>query len=110
MAARRAGLAPTGSAARQQRTTLLDQARREGRVQSRRQDGSTFLFQPVTASRSLLDVPGVGSGLRPGELVALIREEREQSGERILAALSRKQVPPARERPASKKRRRRPAA
>ena len=99
----------TYSEARQRLATLLDQAGREGRVQIRRQDGSTFLLQPVTASRSPLDVPGVSSGFRPGELVALVREEREQSGERILAALSdgRQQQP---SRPTSKKpRRRRPA-
>jgi len=96
----------TYSEARQRLATLLDQARREGRVQIRRQDGSTFLLQPVTASRSPLDVPGVSSALRPGELIALVREEREQSGERILAALSSERLRP-RSRPASKKPRRR---
>jgi len=100
----------TYSEARQRLASLLDQARREGGVQIRRQDGSTFLLQPVTASRSPLDVPGVSSALRPGELVALVREEREQSGERVLAALSDgRGQPPSR--PTSKKpRRRRPAA
>ena len=78
----------TYSEARQRLATLLDQARQEGQVQIRPQDGSTFLLQPVKASRSPLDVPGVSSGFRRGELVALVREEREQSGERILAALS----------------------
>jgi uncharacterized protein (DUF362 family) len=97
----------TYSEARQRLATLLDQAGREGRVQIRRQDGSTFLLQPVTASRSPLDVPGVGSTLRPGELVALVREEREQSGERILAALSDSRGQPARPGPAPKKPRRR---
>jgi uncharacterized protein (DUF362 family) len=95
------------SEARQRLATLLDQAGREGRVQIRRQDGSTFLLQPVTASRSPLDVPGVGSALRPGELVALVRAEREQSGERILAALADRRLQPARARPAPKKPRRR---
>jgi hypothetical protein len=78
----------TYSEARQRLATLLDQARQEGQVQIRRQDGSTFVLQPVPASRSPLDVPGVSSALRPGELVALVREERERSGERILAALA----------------------
>lgn len=96
----------TYSEARQRLATLLDQARREGRVQIRRQDGSTFLLQPVTASRSPLDVPGVSGGFLPGELVALVREEREQSGERILAALSNRRMQ-SRSRPASKKPRRR---
>jgi len=97
----------TYSEARQRLATLLDQARREGRVQIRRQDGSTFLLQPVAASRSPLDVPGVSSSLRPGELVALVREERERSGERILSALSDGRLQPAPSRPASKKPRRR---
>jgi len=97
----------TYSEARQQLATLLDQARREGRVQIRRQDGSTFLLQPVTASRSPLDVPGVSSALHPGELVVLIREEREQSGDRVLAALSNRRLQPARPSPAPKKPRRR---
>ena len=96
----------TYSEARQRLATLLDQAGREGRVQIRRQDGSTFLLQPVTASRSPLDVPGVSSGFRPGELVALVREEREQSGERIMAALSSGRLPPQ-SRPAPSKARRR---
>ena len=98
----------TYSEARQRLATLLDQARREGRVQIRRQDGSTFVLQPVVSDRSPLDVPGVRSRFRRGELVALVRAEREQSGERILKALSiikRLQLPRAR--PAAKKPRRR---
>ena len=97
----------TYSEARQRLATLLDQARREGRVQIRRQDGSTFVLQPVVADRSPLDVPGVRSRLRPGELVALVREERERSGERILKALSNKRLQLSRARPAVKKPRRR---
>ncbi|MEK6614067.1 MAG: type II toxin-antitoxin system Phd/YefM family antitoxin [Candidatus Binatota bacterium] len=97
----------TYSEARQRLATLLDQARREGRVQIRRQDGSTFVLQPVVADRSPLDVPGVRSRLRRGELVALVREERERSGERILEALSNKRLQLSRARPAVKKPRRR---
>jgi hypothetical protein len=73
----------TYSEARQRLATLLDQARREGRVQIRRQDGSTFILQPVASSRSPLDVPGVQSTLRSGELVRLIRTERGRAGNRI---------------------------
>jgi len=93
----------TYSEARQRLATLLDQARREGRVQIRRQDGSTFVLQPVVADRSPLDVPGVRSRLRRGELVAMVREEREQSGNRILKALSKRRSQLARARPAVKK-------
>jgi hypothetical protein len=97
----------TYSEARQRLATLLDQARREGRVQIRRQDGSTFVLQPVVSDRSPLDVPGVRSRLRRGELVALVREERERSGERILKALSNKRLQLAQARPAVKRPRRR---
>lgn len=84
----------TYSEARQRLATLLDQARREGRVQIRRQDGSTFVVQPVVSERSPLDVPGVRSRFRRGELVSLVREEREDSGSRAGRALSRKRSRP----------------
>ncbi|HEY5218412.1 MAG TPA: type II toxin-antitoxin system Phd/YefM family antitoxin [Gemmatimonadaceae bacterium] len=77
----------TYSDARQHLATLLDQAQREGRVHIRRQDGSTFILQPVAADRSPLDVPGVRSKLRRGELTALVRSERNRSGKRATATL-----------------------
>ena len=96
----------TYSEARQWLARLLDQARREGQVQIRRQDGSTFLLQPVVSAASPLDVPGVRTRLARGELVALVREERDRSGERILEVLSNKrlQLPRAR-RPSRRPRR-----
>lgn len=89
----------TYSEARQRLATLLDQAGREGKVQIRRQDGSTFVLLPVASTRSPLDVPGVRSTLRPGELVTLIREEREATGTRIVEALSHTRSKPATPRP-----------
>ncbi len=89
----------TYSEARQRLATLLDQARREGKVQIRRQDGSTFVLQPVAPTHSPLDVPGVRTTLRRGELVALIREEREAAGTRIVDELATKREPPAKPRP-----------
>jgi hypothetical protein len=84
----------TYSEARQRLASLLDQAGREGRVQIRRQDGSTFVLQAVVADRSPLDVPGVRSKLRRDELTTLVREERERSGERIVEALSDRRLLP----------------
>ena len=55
-------------------------------MQIRRQDGSVFVLQPVLSERSPLEVRGVRSSLRRGELVALVREERERSGERVLGS------------------------
>jgi hypothetical protein len=80
----------TYSEARQRLAALLDQAQREGHVQIRRQDGSTFVVQPVVSDRSPLDVPGIRGRFRRGELTALVREERARSGERVLEALSDK--------------------
>lgn len=78
----------TYSEARQRLASLLDQAGRDGQVQIRRQDGSTFMLQPVVTKRSPLDVPGVRTTLRRGELVELLRTERERAGTRIVEALS----------------------
>ena len=97
----------TYSEARQRFAHLLDQARREGQVQIRWQDGSTFLRQPVATTRSPLDVPGVSSSLRLGELVDLIRAERAGAGVRLAEALTKRRprkgatkaaTPPARRR------------
>lgn len=73
----------TYSEARQQLASLLDQARRDGEVRIRRQDGSEFVVQPVRSSGSPLDVPGFRANLQPGELVSLLRDERAL-GERRL--------------------------
>ncbi|HEX6808061.1 MAG TPA: type II toxin-antitoxin system Phd/YefM family antitoxin [Gemmatimonadaceae bacterium] len=74
----------TYSEARQQLASLLDEARRNGEVRIRRQDGSEFVVQPVRSSASPLDVPGLRANLRPGELVSLLRDERAL-GERRLS-------------------------
>ena len=76
----------TYSEARQRLAALLEQARREGRVQIRRRNGELFVLQPATPSRSPLDVPGVPANLRPGELTRWIREGREASAKRIFSA------------------------
>jgi len=85
----------TYSEARQRLATLLDQAKREGRAQIRRQDGSTFILQPVTSSDSPLDVPGVRGRLARGELAELIRSERAQSGDRVAETPSDERPQPA---------------
>ena len=97
----------TYSEARQRLAAVLDQARREGCVQIRRQDGSVFVVQPVVPDRSPLDVPGVRSRLRRGELVALVRSERQRSGERILNRLIHKRLPLPQQQQGVKKPRRR---
>jgi hypothetical protein len=92
----------TYSEARQRLARLLDQARREGQVRIRRQDGSTFVLQPVMPTQSPLDVPGVRSRLRSGELVELVRAERARAGEAVLEALSNKRLQRSKARPKSR--------
>src|SRR3990170_5563232 len=76
----------TYSEARQRLAALLEQARREGRVQIRRRNGELFVLQPAKTSGSPLDVPGVRVNLRAGELTRWIREGRDASAERALDA------------------------
>jgi antitoxin (DNA-binding transcriptional repressor) of toxin-antitoxin stability system len=74
----------TYSEARQQFASLLDRARREGRVQIRRRDGQVFVLSPTKSERSPLDVPGVQVRLPRGEMMKWVRGEREGSAERFL--------------------------
>lgn len=92
----------TYSEARQQLASLLDQAGRDGEVQIRRQDGSTFVLRPVRAKRSPLDVPAVASTLRRGELVDVIREARQGKPVRVVKERTRK---PGKDRPARSRKR-----
>ena len=69
----------TYSEARQRLASLLDQSRREGKVQIRRWDGQLFVLQPAVAPGSPLDVPAVKAKLQPGELEELIREGRRSA-------------------------------
>lgn len=95
----------TYSEARQRLASLLDEARRDGEVRIRRQDGSEFVVHPVRSRGSPLDVPGLRANLRPGELVSLLRDERAL-GERRLSLPAARAV---RERaPAKRSRRSRP--
>lgn len=67
----------TFSRARQELSSLLDLARREGGVLIRRRDGQVFEVRPaVQAGRSPLDVPGVNVNLAAGELLAVLAESR----------------------------------
>lgn len=92
----------TYSEARQRLASLLDQSRREGKVQIRRRDGQLFVLQPAAAQGSPLDVPAVKAKLRPGELEGLIREGR-RSADRFW----RDTPPSTRMQPTRPKRRRR---
>ncbi len=59
-------------------SVLLEQARQEGEVRIRREDGQTFVLKPENAKRSALDVKGVDLGISTDEIVEFIREGRKQ--------------------------------
>ncbi len=67
----------TYSEARQKLAEVLRRAQREGAVQIRRRDGTTFTLRPTTQSGSPLDVEGVNGGLSASEIVAFVREGRQ---------------------------------
>jgi hypothetical protein len=72
----------TYSEARQQLASLLEQARREGAVRIRRQDGQSFVLTPEQPSGSPLDVEGLDLDLTTDEIVAFVREGRRDPGSR----------------------------
>ena len=69
----------TYSEARQKLAQLLDEAREFGKVLIRRRDGSVFSLAPEPLARSPFDVAGIETGITSDEIVAFVREGREQS-------------------------------
>ena len=68
----------TFSEARQKLSSVLEQARTQGKVLIKRKDGSTFIVKPVSSNRSPLDVAGVNLNLSAKEIVDIVREIRER--------------------------------
>ncbi|MBI4483501.1 MAG: type II toxin-antitoxin system Phd/YefM family antitoxin [Acidobacteria bacterium] len=75
----------TFSEARQRLAELLNQARREGKVQIRRRDGQIFTVSVEFLGGSPLDIPPVTTHVSTEELVGAVRESREL-GERYVRA------------------------
>ena len=69
----------TYSEARQNLSTLLEKAIREGEVRVRRKDGQTFLIISEVTNRSPLDVDGVDIDLSKEEIIEFIHEGRKYS-------------------------------
>lgn len=67
----------TYSNARQNLASVLDQAKKTGKVLIKRRDGSTFSLIPEEKSGSPLDVDGLDSGMKRDELLDILRESRE---------------------------------
>ena len=66
----------TYSSARQNLANVLDQAKKQGRVLIQRRDGSLFSLTPENKPESPLDVNGLNSAMKRGELLDIIRESR----------------------------------
>ncbi len=69
------------SEARQQFASVLEEAGKEGVVCIKKRDGAAFLIRPVAPRQSPLDVVGVDLGLNAADIVAAIREGRDQQVE-----------------------------
>jgi antitoxin (DNA-binding transcriptional repressor) of toxin-antitoxin stability system len=66
------------SEAKQNFSSLLDQAKEDGAVQIARKDGQLFMLTPVTTKKSPLDITGVDLNLTMDEIVGFVREGRDR--------------------------------
>lgn len=69
----------TFSEARQQLSSILDEASRDGEVQIRRRDGGLFVVQPVREQRSPLDVPAIKTDITTQEILEAVRDSRRRA-------------------------------
>ena len=68
----------TYSEARQNLSTLLDDANREGEVILKRRDGQAFVVKPENKNGSPLDVKGINLNLTRSEILKSIRDSRRK--------------------------------
>lgn len=66
----------TYSEARQQLSSVLDSAKKTGKVLIRRRDGSMFSLTPEIEAGSPLDVKGIKTDISTSEVVSFVRESR----------------------------------
>lgn len=66
------------SEARQKLASLLDKAKKEGRVLIKRKDGSLFEVKSITGKKSPLDVKGVNINIEREEIISILRETRDR--------------------------------
>jgi len=64
------------SQARQNFSSLLNQAKEEGEVMIKRRDGSTFILKPISVQYSPLDIKGINIDISREEIVDVQREIR----------------------------------
>jgi antitoxin Phd len=68
----------TYSEARQRLASLLDKAKKEGRVLIKRKDGTVFELRAILENRSPLDVKGVNMKLGREEILEILRKVRNR--------------------------------
>lgn len=66
----------TYSKARQNFASLLNKAKKEGKVRIKRRDGSLFELKAISNDKSLLDVDGIDIGISADEILTIIKESR----------------------------------
>jgi antitoxin Phd len=66
----------TYSKARQNFSSLLNTASKDGEVLVRRKDGRLFSIRPQIRNRSPLDIKGIRSRISTREIVDIVRESR----------------------------------
>ena len=64
------------SQARQNFSSLLNQAKEEGEVMIKRKDGSTFILKPISVQYSPLDIEGINIDISREEIVDIQRKIR----------------------------------
>ena len=64
----------TYSEARQKLASLLDRAKKEGKVLIKRKDGSIFELKSVAEKKSPLDVKGINIKLGRDEILDILKE------------------------------------
>lgn len=68
----------TYSEARQRLATILDKAKKEGKVLITRKDGSVFELKALPKNKSPLDVKGVNVALKKEDIIDILREVRDR--------------------------------
>ena len=68
----------TYSEARQRLASLLNKAKKEGKVLIKRKDGSLFELKALTENKSPLNVKGVKLNIEKEEILDILREVRSR--------------------------------
>jgi hypothetical protein len=68
----------TYSEARQKFATILDKAKKDGKVLIKRKDGSVFEIKSLLPNKSPLDVKGIKINLNKEEIIDILKEVRER--------------------------------